>query len=333
MTISIIIPTYNGADFVRFAIESALNQTRKADEIIVSDDNSNDETLNICKEYGDKIKIFVNTKGPSGFVKGWINAINHSNSDFIAILHQDDMLFPTFLEEIEKAIIKYPDVKHFFVPCNYIDNEGNILNEPDYCDNKIHKYTGIEYVVAYQNIGRPNVIHIHRCPGVVTHRDIFKVCQYNEAAGHIADDDFFYRVGQFTDVVGILKTLASYRLHDKSETGHLNQIKLIKRLADDYIYQVKQWANSSFISGDTYNYFRKNAKQFSFELFILGFKYESEEMVSNGYNCIKELITYDIHQNYKRRLFIEFYSVCGYKVTSLIMNCIFHLPKSFLRRI
>lgn len=59
------------------------------------------------------------------------------------------------------------------------------------------------------------------------HRDIFKVCQYREEAGHIADDDFFYRVGQYTDVVGILSPLASYRLHSKSETGHLKNMQLV----------------------------------------------------------------------------------------------------------
>ena len=39
-TFSIVIPTYNGADFIEQALLSALNQTRKADEIIISDDNS-----------------------------------------------------------------------------------------------------------------------------------------------------------------------------------------------------------------------------------------------------------------------------------------------------
>ena len=54
-TFSIVIPTYNGADFIEQALLSALNQTRKADEIIISDDNSTDETIDICQRYKDKI--------------------------------------------------------------------------------------------------------------------------------------------------------------------------------------------------------------------------------------------------------------------------------------
>ena len=187
MTFSIVIPTYNGADFVEQALLSALNQSRPADEIVISDDNSSDDTLAICQKYTDRIKIYRNLQGPSGFVNGWNHAIEKATGEYISILHQDDLLASTFLEEVEKALVVYPDVKHLFVPCNFIDGDGNSLQEPDYCTGEIKRYTGIEYVRAYQTIGHP---HIHRCPGVVTRRDIFKVCQYRKEAGHIGTPFF-----------------------------------------------------------------------------------------------------------------------------------------------
>jgi hypothetical protein len=125
---------------------------------------------------------------------------------------------------------------------------------PDYCDRSLKHYTGREYVHAYQTIGAP---HIHRCPGVITHRDIFKVCQYRAEAGHIADDDFFFRVGQYTDVVGILKPLASYRHHEASETGHLDNITLIQRLLHDWNYQLKQAENNTAFGKDEIKYLHK----------------------------------------------------------------------------
>lgn len=57
LTFSIVIPTYNGSDYIEQALQSALAQTRPADEIIVSDDNSTDATLEICRKYADRIKI------------------------------------------------------------------------------------------------------------------------------------------------------------------------------------------------------------------------------------------------------------------------------------
>lgn len=269
MTFSIVIPTYNGAKFVEQALLSALRQTRAADEIIVSDDNSADNTLTICKKYADKIKIYRNPDGPSGFVNGWNHAIAHAQGEYISILHQDDLLEPTFLEEIEKALSLYPDVKHLFVPCKYIDANNQILQEPDYCSGEIKKYTGREYINAYQQVGHP---HIHRCPGVVTHRDIFSVCKYREEAGHIADDDFFFRVGQYTDVVGILKPLASYREHKESETGHLEEVKLIMRLLRDMDFQLKHIKENRLFGESNIRHFKKEKNKYIHRLIGLGLR-------------------------------------------------------------
>lgn len=245
MKISIVIPTYNGARYIEEAILSVINQTCPADEIIISDDNSTDNTLDICEKYSDHIKMFTNPNGPSGFVNGWNNAIAKVKEGYISILHQDDTLQPTFIEEMRMAILQHPDVRHFFAPCQYIDSDSKVLITPNYCNNIIQRYTGIEYVRAYQTIGTP---HIHRCPGVITHLSIFELCKYREEAGHIADDDFFYRVGQFTDVVGVLKPLASYRQHSDSETGHLSDVNLVKRLISDFAFQAKHASENTLFS-------------------------------------------------------------------------------------
>lgn len=269
MTISIVIPTYNGEKYVEQAIRSALAQTKPAAEIIVSDDNSTDRTLDICKSYSDKIKIFTNPKGPSGFVNGWITAISHTTSDFITILHQDDLLDPTFLEEINRAYQKHSDVKHFFAPCKYIDENGDIIEKAhDICSGIIHRYSGQEYAEAY-TLSSP---HIHRCPGVVTHREIFKQCCYRTEAGHIADDDFFIRVGAFTDIVGILKPLAFYREHRNSETGHLSEIAINKRLLSDHYFQIANAHGNSLFSDKINYHFRKCEVEYLHRVFLFSLK-------------------------------------------------------------
>ncbi len=320
MTFSIVIPTYNGAEFVEQALQSALSQTRAADEIIVSDDNSTDKTLTICQKYAERIKIYANPKGPSGFVNGWNNAISKATGDFISILHQDDIMQPDFLKEIEMALNIYPDVKHLFVPCNYIDGTGKSLQEPDYCTGEIKKYNGREYVKAYQTIGHP---HIHRCPGVVTHRDIFKICPYRKEAGHIADDDFFYRVGQYTDVVGILKPLASYRLHQKSETGHLSNNLLIQRLASDYIYQLSHFSGNKNFDNSALKYFQRNAMHFAFNEFFMGIKYAEIRTQEKGKNDLAILKhKFNITLPLKIKVFFFLEKTLGRTILSQICNSI-----------
>ncbi len=263
MTFSIVIPSYNGSAFIDQALRSALDQTRRPDEIVLSDDNSNDRTLEIAERYADKVRIVRNPNGPSGFVNGWNHAIDQASSDFVVLLHQDDLLYPTFLEEAEAVLKKYPEVKHLFAACDYIDETGNILQKPDYCNGETVLYDWTAYVKAYQQIGHP---HIHRCPGVVTHRDILQRCRYNPEAGHIADDDFFFRVGRFTPVAGILKPLAAYRHHVGSETGHLTNTQLESRLARDYLFQLRQWTTTDRLPKEpfVYEYLRREAQKHVF---------------------------------------------------------------------
>ena len=56
--VSIIIPVYNGENYLKEAIESALNQTYKHIEILVVNDGSTDDTKRIMESYGDRIRCF-----------------------------------------------------------------------------------------------------------------------------------------------------------------------------------------------------------------------------------------------------------------------------------
>lgn len=238
ITFSAIIPCYNGSRYIVSAIESVLKQTRKFDEIIISDDNSSDDTVEIAKRYEKYgIRIVINKNGPSGFVNGWNNAIRLATCDYISILHQDDVLYSEFLEKIEQSLQEHPDVMHAFSVCDYIDGEGNVVRHPFLKESGTFRYNQQEYIQEYMDCG--NHSHIHRCPGVVTRRSVFEYCTYREEAGHIADDDFFYRVAQYTDVIGILEPLAAYRLHDASETGKLSDMRLVRRLSRDQLFLLK----------------------------------------------------------------------------------------------
>lgn len=270
MKFSVVIPTYNGETYIEEAISSVLSQTRPADEVIISDDNSSDRTIEICSKFGDRVRIYRNANGPSGFVNGWNNAIAHTSNEYITILHQDDRLAPTFLEEIANAINLHPDVRHFFAPCDYIDQDGTVIRTPsDYCTGKTVRYSGQEYANAYERVKG----HIHRCPGVVTHRSIFEQCPYRTEAGHIADDDFFLRVGNFTDVVGVLIPLASYREHQGSETGHLDFLSINARLLRDYHFQLEHADENPLLSQEITETFRRWEAEYIHRLIVFGIKF------------------------------------------------------------
>jgi len=104
--VSIVIPVYNGSNYLREAIDSALAQTYKNIEIIVVNDGSTDNTEEIVKSYGKKLRYF---KKENGGVSTALNlGIKESKGEYISWLSHDDLYYPN---KIEKQINKLSDIK------------------------------------------------------------------------------------------------------------------------------------------------------------------------------------------------------------------------------
>lgn len=104
--ISVVIPCYNGSDFLRTAIDSALNQTHANPEVVVVNDGSTDDSLAIMKSYGTRIHI-VNQ--PNGGLPAARNAgIRAASGDLFAFLDADDWWDTDFLSKMSKALDANP---------------------------------------------------------------------------------------------------------------------------------------------------------------------------------------------------------------------------------
>ena len=260
MTFSIAIPVRNGSDYLAQAIRSALCQTRAADEIIILDDNSQDASATIAKsnEWGGRVKYHCNPT-PTGFADAWNRAAAKASCDFVAILHQDDLLDCGYLSNVERGLRAFPGARHAFTACRYIDSAGNLLRNAAEPHNPTGMLlSGRQYARAYLH-GVFHNRHLHQCPGVTTSRSLLlHECAYRKEAGHIADDDFFYRVGRFTPVVAITQPMASYREHMTSVTAGVRLLSLT--LATDYLFQIRQrGSRSDIFDGSDEVYFERLA--------------------------------------------------------------------------
>ena len=122
---TIAIPVHNGAKYLKETLKSALDQRRRADEIVVVDDASTDNSLDIVRASlsGDRVRILTN-KQPTGFVDAWNRVVRIAQSDFVTILHQDDVLDPGYLSAAEEALTTFPECQHFYVGYDLIDEQG-----------------------------------------------------------------------------------------------------------------------------------------------------------------------------------------------------------------
>jgi glycosyltransferase involved in cell wall biosynthesis len=91
MKISICMATYNGAQFVVRQLDTVLMQLGPEDEVIVIDDRSKDNTVQILNEtYGDRVKVYVNEKNV-GAIRSFERAISTARGDILFLCDQDDL--------------------------------------------------------------------------------------------------------------------------------------------------------------------------------------------------------------------------------------------------
>lgn len=126
--ISVCLATYNGEDFIKEQVESILKQITLTDEIIISDDSSNDKTINVLNSFNDsRIKIFKNP-GNRGYTNNFENAINESKGDVIFLSDQDDVWVDN---KVELMIDKLKKV-------SLVVSDAKIVNEKLEVINKSH---------------------------------------------------------------------------------------------------------------------------------------------------------------------------------------------------
>ena len=108
--VSIVIPVYNGSNYMREAIDSALAQTYSNIEIIVVNDGSNDggATRDIALSYGDKIRYFEKENG--GVSTALNLAIKNMRGQYFSWLSHDDVYLPEKVQTEIDALRKAGDM-------------------------------------------------------------------------------------------------------------------------------------------------------------------------------------------------------------------------------
>jgi glycosyltransferase involved in cell wall biosynthesis len=137
--VSIALCTYNGEAYLREQLDSIVNQSYAAIELIAIDDCSSDNTLTILEEYAAKysfIKLFVNPKN-LGYIRNFEKALRLCTGDFIALSDQDDIWD---LKKIEKQVNAIGNNLLIYHDSEFVDQNGRSLNR--YMSDIMNLYRG-----------------------------------------------------------------------------------------------------------------------------------------------------------------------------------------------
>jgi glycosyltransferase involved in cell wall biosynthesis len=115
--ISVCMATYNGSLFIKDQIDSILTQLSDQDELVICDDCSSDNTVELINSYHDsRIMLHINSKN-LGHVKNFEKAIGLATGNLIALSDQDDTWYPQRLQNLREALTK--EDKNILVASNF----------------------------------------------------------------------------------------------------------------------------------------------------------------------------------------------------------------------
>lgn len=132
--ISVGVIAYNSSEFIIDVLESIKSQTYQNIELIVSDDKSSDNTVDICREWISHNKDrFVRTEvivpeQNTGTAGNYNRALYASRGEWMKFIDADDIMFPNCLEDNVDYVSKHPEAKVVFSDILYFSNVNNIGN-------------------------------------------------------------------------------------------------------------------------------------------------------------------------------------------------------------
>lgn len=136
--VSVVVPNYNYARYLRARIDSILNQTFTDFELILLDDLSTDESLSVFEQYKTNehvSHIVVNEKNSGTPFKQWMKGISLARGKYVWIAEADDLADPDFLLRCVNLAEHYKDFSFCYVGSLLIDSKGDIA-----CGRDVNKW-------------------------------------------------------------------------------------------------------------------------------------------------------------------------------------------------
>ncbi len=263
-TISIAMCTYNGSKYLAEQLDSIFRQTRQPDEIVICDDCSKDDTVELAKtllnNWGGKYSLVQNKKN-LGFVKNFEKAIGLCHGDIIFLSDQDDVWDVRKIDIMIQTFEKHPEAAMIFHDSELVDQNLNLLY-PSFWKNTLDFDYQLFFKHDYKKLYAGNIVQ--------GSASAIKKCVYQKAVPFPLDafhDEWLALVAlTIGEIVPVPQTLMKYR-QGNNELGGMPRFShtiindLVRKMGKKYNEDINKYqrqlnALSSFI--DCYEITNKN---------------------------------------------------------------------------
>ena len=234
---------YNGAKYLREAVESILNQTFSDFEFIIINDGSTDDTEKIIAEFGDKRIVRLKNEKNIGLVKSLNLGLKIARGEFIARMDADDISNPERFEKQIKYFERHPETGVLGTNINHIDSRENFI--------AVLEQPATHYPIFWKMLFDCAIIH----PTVMMKRDVvMETGGYDPRFIHTEDTELWSRLIFSTRFANLQEILHSRRLHGKSimntqsKTQYHFSVKIRKQLFEKLLEREVPEATAEWFS-------------------------------------------------------------------------------------
>jgi glycosyltransferase involved in cell wall biosynthesis len=215
--LTVAVPTYNGAAHLTEALESLLAQQGITFELIVSDDRSDDASLDVVRATaGDRARIAVNPER-LGLAGNWNRCVELCRTPLVAIFHQDDVMQPGHLAAHVETLRRDDAI-------GLVASASDVINEQG--DPVAETIVGRGGLGLVDRVFEPGTLaatmvegNPFRCSAVTIRRAAFEdVGGFDATLGYVLDWDFWLRVSRRWKVAWLARPTVRIRWHGASET-------------------------------------------------------------------------------------------------------------------
>lgn len=220
--VSVVIPSFNTGLYIRNILDAVLNQTYKNIELILVDDGSIDNTVEIAKSYLQEYSIQWNIVELSngGVSRARNIGISHAKGEWVICPDSDDYIAPNTIEYLLGSAIGNDALCAF---CEYKNVKEVEITEPITYDNGIRILNQEEFKL--HNLFRTTCVVI---PGMIIHRSIFEKIQFDEFCPYSEDTLYIWElIYQCQKAVWVKSDLYNYLIREGSKQHTLTKEKCL----------------------------------------------------------------------------------------------------------
>ncbi len=250
--VSVLIPAFNYAQYLPEAIDSVLAQSYTDFELIVVDNCSTDNTMDIVNSYIEKdsrIKLHINETN-IGMYRNYNQALLLAKGIYIKFLNADDKFHPKLLEEFVNIFQENPSVSLVTSSRQYFGDKSDIL-KPRLSGLINGKKAILNLLETYNWIGEPTT--------VMFKRDNLTLGLFDTSLLMFADFDMWLRQMQVGDIYVIDNVLSFFRIHEGQGTVYLNDQQDKKEFSYLQLYEYIRYALQ--VNRFGYNYHTDSPKE------------------------------------------------------------------------